>query len=111
MEQKLNIDNWKWCEICETITYLYDCDCAGSLCNCGGCCDCDWQRNLAMEALKSGNHPTEESLKRIVIDNYKNYIISEKYNNTEDLMLHTLLKSEKPKLLILAEQELSNGKC
>jgi len=35
----------------------------------------------------------------------------EKYNNTEDLMLHTLLKSEKPKLLILAEQELSNGKC
>lgn len=108
MENKLNIENWKWCEICNCITYINDCDCAGSLCNGGGCCDCDWQYALAKKALEIGDHPSKESLQRIVIDNYKNYITHSEYNNTENILLEKFLGGEiDTDLYKLAQQELS----
>lgn len=53
---KLIEENWFWCNLCECISYNFQCSCHGSYCNCGGCDKCLPLRNLVKEAIKNNNH-------------------------------------------------------
>ena len=59
----LKKENWFWCDLCMCISYLYECECHATSCNCGGCEKCRPLHELVKIAEDNGNHPTEEECK------------------------------------------------
>lgn len=68
--KELKEENWFWCDLCECRSYHYDCECHGTTCNAGGCEKCDCLYELAKEAERNGTAPSEESLKKKLIDQF-----------------------------------------
>ena len=65
----LKEENWKYCDLCDTITYITQCECKSSLCNGGGCHKCELILAEAENALWTGNTPFNDKKK---VDTAKN---------------------------------------
>ena len=61
---KVKDENWGYCELCDCISYHFDC-CGNSLCNGGGCdvC-CPDHHKLIEEMIMFGKHPPIGEMKR-----------------------------------------------
>ncbi len=84
----LKLENWFWCDLCGCRSYVYDCDCYGSICNGGGCKKCENQRKLAKEAEVNGTAPSIESLKEIFKDSVKDETIETVFSKSIDAVIY-----------------------
>jgi hypothetical protein len=60
MNVTIKPENWFWCDLCECVSYNYECECHGSWCNAGGCDKCHELR-MMLERLHDLNmFPSKE---------------------------------------------------
>ena len=60
MSVTINSDNWFWCDVCENVSYIYGCECHGSLCNAGGCDKCHELSEAIRELVRLDMIPSKE---------------------------------------------------
>lgn len=108
-EITLKEENWHWCDVCDCVSYSYGCDCHGSACNGCGCDKCEPIWDVVSKAIRNGNHPSEEVLKREVIDNYKEYYLKNGYKTNEQIFFCEELMQPPSELMIIAMSEISSS--
>lgn len=108
-EITLKEENWFYCDVCDCVSYRYDCDCSGTACNAHGCDKCKPQWGVVSEAIEHGNHPSTEKLVREVIDNYKDYYLKNKYKNNEQIFFCEELRQPPSELMLVALQEITSS--
>lgn len=59
---KINDDQWFFCELCDTMSYTFEC-CGNTACNGGGCDKCGELWKEVWEKIHAGDHPPQESVR------------------------------------------------
>lgn len=93
-EITLKEENWFYCDVCDCVSYRYDCDCNGTACNAHGCGECS-------QPLKELGFYTR-------ISSNKDYYLKNKYKNNEQIFFCEELRQPPSELMLVALQEISS---
>ncbi len=58
---KINKNNWSFCELCDTVSYQFEC-CGNVSCNAMGCEVCQSHHQIIEKMIREGKHPPIEDL-------------------------------------------------
>jgi hypothetical protein len=90
MNVGINPENFFWCDLCDRISYDYQCECRSSYCNAGGCPECQKLRELVEMAYVVNDIPSEaearkNSLKKFGSESPESKMMRKMFGNSKDM--------------------------